>query len=823
MGGEGAPSGVRYKQEGVPHPARRTHTMFPLTLLLLLPLPALGITGTLLFSTQPYTGNLVSRANVNVLCSQYASPYNCHGAPIAMVLFLGESLAGFAVNMSQPVIGPTGQPFAPNFTALYTPPIDIYQSLAAAAVLPPGTFYWSGSNAAGVAAAADCNNWVLGQAVCITGVVGSADADNYQFLSGTDANCANSFPLVCICNGGTALTSGSPTLLPSASPTPKPTGRPSSSPTHKPSASPTARPTTEAPSASPASSTIYLYNPTVFVNGAFLGGQTAKQVAARECGTFELCTNYTLLVSLLDGTTAVNALTQVPIDLGASPQSPVYGSNGILLGNSWATLFSNQLVNFTYAGVGALAWTGTNESGLVDLTAGVGTCNNWSDGTGSYAGRADSPDIIPSMTAQYFPCNTAIMHLICACAGKTQRPTARPTLSPSTSTPTHSPSHRPSKSPTGPTTSTPSQSPAAHNIVVFGTEATFAGNFLFGTSIAALAASTCPLNSVYTLGQCTVCTLVLANSSYTALAGVPTALGVPNSTQVISLSASLGTLFLASTWPGLFSSPARPFNGIVSPAAWTGMNSGGYYGGSTCNGWTYSASDESAYLSAPSSSPSFSATPPTLSTCNTKNPLICACISRTTSPSASPTLPTHSPTTVAPSKSPSSSSPTASPRYEQSPVLYSNGTAVPPLFESRANADAICKQMAVGLGLTFDGYHALLAFSSSDEPLTFPEQFNFDSGVQVTSSTGVQIATSWTNLLAATLVNDLSAAGVVSSLFWTGASATGGSSTNCLAWTSSGVGNLAKYGTPSSTTTGWISKGSLPCNAPNPLVCVGVS
>lgn len=88
------------------------------------------------------------------------------------------------------------------------------------------------------------------------------------------------------------------------------------------------------------------------------------------------------------------------------------------------------------------------------------------------------------------------------------------------------------------------------------------------------------------------------------------------------------------------------------------------------------------------------------------------------------------------------------------------------------------------------------------------------------------IANNWTNLLAGTFVNSISAAGVTASPYWTGSGAGGTLSNTCGGgqgigdgWTSNTNGD-GQVGNPAATDGTWLDNGTAPCNTVKTILCV---
>jgi hypothetical protein len=145
---------------------------------------------------------------------------------------------------------------------------------------------------------------------------------------------------------------------------------------------------------------------------------------------------------------------------------------------------------------------------------------------------------------------------------------------------------------------------------------------------------------------------------------------------------------------------------------------------------------------------------------------------------------------------------------------------------SRATVDAFCfnlpskPSLCTTGGATATGQ--VLSYSVADSIAVFPSIYGFSSsGETVEGPTGIQIAPSWTQLVAGGLVNSLYGAGVTGSPYWTGADSLGLNGLDCNGWTTgtyfSGGGAI---GNAISLTTQWLTTGfSSRCSYPSARVC----
>ena len=149
-------------------------------------------------------------------------------------------------------------------------------------------------------------------------------------------------------------------------------------------------------------------------------------------------------------------------------------------------------------------------------------------------------------------------------------------------------------------------------------------------------------------------------------------------------------------------------------------------------------------------------------------------------------------------------------------MLYS------PNFDSADNATTICRAMQTALALTCDAVFPYLAFNATVYPANFPAVYGFSASASVHGPSGT-LSTSWGNLQTVNLLHTLSAAGVVTVPFWTGAAvgSGGGLGTNtCSAWTVATSSASGETGFPSATaSSSWQSNAAVTCDNQHALVC----
>ena len=321
----------------------------------------------------------------------------------------------------------TGQPFVGNMSQLLATGPD--HSLASANVLPAGAFWWSGSDIGGIGVGVNCDDWVQSGSSCIYGIYGNADFTDYQWIDYRLGACNRRKYQVCLCTGGTPLSTATPTKSPSGSPTP-PTGaptrsphssRPSKSPSRKPSASPSGRPTnrptthptgkpTNVPTNLPTNIPTYIpthpptHNPTkqptfarpiriyeysignigLGANSVSCSSPSASQAATYQSTSFPGATGSACTQSAVFISTSTNQMKNIP----GSPSMPSAPSSAPVRGpgpNYYeiATSWSNFMSGFTYtlemtisaAGVtgGPDFWSGSDNNGNDGFD-----CSGWS-------------------------------------------------------------------------------------------------------------------------------------------------------------------------------------------------------------------------------------------------------------------------------------------------------------------------------------------------------------------------------------------------------------------------------------------------------------
>jgi hypothetical protein len=346
------------------------HTMINIFAALLTLGCAVEASVTILYASLPeYDGLRGSYVASNQLCKQQQlgliyTQLQCQSA-LSMLLFDGMSYASFAVNQSAPVKGPTDQIIAANWTLLIAGQLE--QSLLDADVLPsPLSVWWSGANALGQAAQ-NCGDWTSNDTACIFGLTGGAAEITNEWASFQFGSCNIMKSLLCVCIGGTPLSTHSPTSQPTASPTRDPTA----SPTRKPSASPTRLPTdspthhpSKSPTRSPTASPL-IEGQAMFFNSPIAG---STDVA----GAIPLCLQNLpvlgceLLLPIMCTTNYLPA--NLPKLYGFSPTMQILSPSYDIISPSWKEMFEfgpSAALN-TFGVINDNWWSGCNFTGMLE-------------------------------------------------------------------------------------------------------------------------------------------------------------------------------------------------------------------------------------------------------------------------------------------------------------------------------------------------------------------------------------------------------------------------------------------------------------------------
>jgi hypothetical protein len=577
------------------------------TLLALLCLAHVLASVTILYASLPeYDGNRVSYAESTALCKQSQlgliyTQLQCQSA-LSMLLFDGMSYASFAVNQSAPVKGPTDQIIASNWTYLVNG--QLTQSLFAADVLPSTlSVWWSGANALGQAAQ-NCGDWTSNDTACIFGLVGGAAVTTNEWASLQFGSCNVLKSLMCVCIGGTPLSTHSPTEQPTASPTRLPTDSPSDAPSHSPTRDPSKSPSHEpskSPSRSPTASP--LIEGVAMLFGSSVVGSTDP------AGAIGICTaslpGYGCELVLPIMCTMSYLPANFPKQYGFSPNMQVVDPSFAIIAPTWAGLFhSGPSASLQSHGViGDNWWSGCNFTGN---GVGADNCDNFNDGGGPgnpYWCNLGSPTntgtewldggILDGSGS--YDCGSAGFPFLCACIGViTPEPTHSPTTSPTTS--------QPSKSPTPPTTFSPTtKSPTASPLIEQSPILYKMGNARYGNLLSFNNAS---LNCIYSNSLYTSlgCKRAIPFLSYNTSIPYffPSLYGFDGTLPVLG---SVSSMVIATSWTNLFTSVfVNPLSTATTLASnpWTGcvtrtlplpetICAASPPTTSNCNGWTTTA------------------------------------------------------------------------------------------------------------------------------------------------------------------------------------------------------------------------------------------
>lgn len=294
------------------------------------------------------------------------------------------------------------------------------------------------------------------------------------------------------------------------------------------------------------------------------------------------------------------------------------------------------------------------------------------------------------------------------------------------------------------------------------------------------------------------------------------------------------TMF-SSGFGNLLSNSLATALGIAPSTYFTGTQGNGdtFY---NCNGWT-DAGTILTYIYGNSDVRTFGWIYDDTRTCGNAGIVVCACIQGTQT--RSPT--TGAPTTVSPTNtmSPTTRSPTVPTPFPTDPptalepvsiYFYKSPSTYSGAMGNRAATDAICNDGGTELGPTIwagcTDVTGLLSYTG-DTISDYPTKFGFHSTVLVYGKTLKNIGR-WDTMFSGTLVNSLASADVLTNwpayTYRTGATASGGVTSNCVDWTSSAAlptsGTLGDGGVVFSW---WISSGLMGCDISYlPIVCMCV-
>ena len=127
--------------------------------------------------------------------------------------------------------------------------------------------------------------------------------------------------------------------------------------------------------------------------------------------------------------------------------TPVCNPAGVQMA-TWDTFFTTiDWQSYGYPAV--VLWTGANAFSCSSAPASSTTCNDWSSSSSSMRGTAGFTESgVPRWWSDAsIPCNTATLHLLCACATTSPPTPPTPAPTPSPTLPSTSPSRGPSRSP----------------------------------------------------------------------------------------------------------------------------------------------------------------------------------------------------------------------------------------------------------------------------------------------------------------------------------------------------------------------------------------
>jgi hypothetical protein len=125
----------------------------------------------------------------------------------------------------------------------------------------------------------------------------------------------------------------------------------------------------------------------------------------------------------------------------------------------------------------------------------------------------------------------------------------------------------------------------------------------------------------------------------------------------------------------------------------------------------------------------------------------------------------------------------------------------------RAGADTLCQASANGPA----GYinpRAFISVDANDEIRDMPGNYGVPTNVPIQSLTGNVIATNWADLLDNTIAMTLQAAGVTTTLWWSGSNGDGSlNADSCVGWTSAAPSEGGITGGAGATDLEWIQEG----------------